>query len=151
MPYLSGRPEATLHGRCGTGHYAERMDFATAVRTCLSKYATFEGRAGRAEFWWFMVFTWLVSALASTIDGAIGFGFNAVWWGQDAKFELFNTLAQLLFLLPTLAVATRRLRDAGKSFYNFFWLLLPVIGWIVLIVNFSAESDSTSNPDNFAI
>ena len=125
------------------------MDFVTAVRTCLSKYATFEGRAGRPEFWWFMAFTWLVTAIASTIDGAIGFGFNAVWWGQDANFELFQSLTQLALLLPTTAAATRRFRDAGKSFYNFFWLLLPVIGWIVLIVKLAAESKPST--DNFVI
>lgn len=125
------------------------MDFVTAVRTCLTKYATFEGRAGRAEFWWFMVFTWLVSAVTNTIDSAIGIGINAVWWGQDAEFNLFNSLANLALLLPTIAAATRRFRDAGKSFYNFFWLLLPVIGWIVLIVKLASES--TSTPHNYSI
>lgn len=125
------------------------MDFVTAVRTCLTKYATFEGRAGRPEFWWFAVFTWLVSAVTNTIDSAIGIGINAVWWGQDAEFNLFNSLANLALLLPSVAVATRRLRDAGKSFYNFFWLLLPVIGWIVLIVKLASES--TSTPHNYSI
>ena len=125
------------------------MDFVTAVRTCLSKYATFEGRAGRPEFWWFILFTWLVSAVTSTIDSAIGFGFNAVWWGQDTNFTFFNSLAQLALLLPTAAAATRRFRDAGKSFYNFFWLLLPVVGWIVLIVKLAAESKPST--DNYII
>ena len=125
------------------------MDFTTAIQTCLSKYATFTGRAGRPEFWWFMVFTMLVSAVASTIDSAIGIGVNAVWWGQDAKFELFNSLTQLALLLPTVAVATRRLRDADKSFYNFFWMLVPVVGWIILAVQLAGASKAS--PDNFSI
>ena len=125
------------------------MDFLTAVRTCFSNYATFAGRAGRSEFWWFILFTWLVSAVASAIDGAIGFGFNAVWWGQDANFELFQTLTQLALLLPTVAVATRRFRDAGKSFYNFFWMLVPVVGWIILAAQLAGASKAS--PDNFSI
>lgn len=127
------------------------MDFLTAVRTCLTKYATFEGRASRPEFWWFMLFTWLVQTVMSTIDSAIGFGFNAVWWGQDQHFNLFQSLAQLFFLLPTIAVSVRRFRDAGKSFYNFFWLLLPVVGWIVLIVKFTAPSLPAAPADNYTI
>lgn len=125
------------------------MDFATAVRTCITKYASFEGRASRPEFWWWVLFWWLVSAVTGVIDGAIGFGFNAIWWGRDAHFDLFQSIAQLLMLLPSIAVATRRFRDAGKSFWNFLWLALPVIGWIVLAVKFSAPSIAST--DNYTI
>lgn len=125
------------------------MDFATAVRTCITKYASFEGRASRPEFWWWVLFWWLVSAVTGVIDGAIGFGFNAIWWGRDAHFDLFQSIAQLLMLLPSIAVATRRFRDAGKSLWNFLWLALPVIGWIVLAVKFSAPSIAST--DNYTI
>lgn len=125
------------------------MDFATAVRTCITKYASFEGRASRPEFWWWVLFWWLVSAVTGVIDGAIGFGFNAIWWGRDAHFDLFQCIAQLLMLLPSIAVATRRFRDAGKSLWNFLWLALPVIGWIVLAVKFSAPSIAST--DNYTI
>lgn len=125
------------------------MDFSTSIRTCLNKYATFTGRAGRPEFWWFMLFTMLVSAVTSTIDSAIGTSINAVWWGQDTSFDLFNSLSQLALLLPTAAAATRRLRDADKSFYNFFWMLVPVVGWIILAVQLAGESKAS--PDNFSI
>lgn len=125
------------------------MDFATSVRTCLTKYATFEGRASRPEFWWFALFWWLVSAITGVVDGAIGFGVNAVWWGSDMEFSLFQSIAQLLLLLPAIAVATRRLRDAGKSFWNFLWFLLPVVGWIVLAVKLA--SDSIPSTDNYTI
>ena len=125
------------------------MDFATAVRTCITKYATFDGRASRPEFWWWVLFWWLVSAVTGTIDGAIGLGFNAIWWGRDAHFDLFQSIAQLIMLLPSIAVATRRFRDAGKSFWNFLWLALPVVGWIVLAVKFS--SPSIPSTDNYTI
>ena len=39
------------------------MSFTEAVRTCISKYATFDGRATRSEFWWFYLFIVIVSAI----------------------------------------------------------------------------------------
>ena len=132
-----------------TRGYAGSMDFVTAVRTCFTKYATFDGRAGRPEFWWFALFTWLVSGIAGAFDGAISFGINPIWWGETPEFEFFQSVTQLALLLPSLAVATRRLRDAGKSFWNFLWVFLPVIGWIILIVKFASQSKPST--DNFQI
>ena len=125
------------------------MDFATAVRTCITKFATFEGRASRPEFWWWVLFWWLVSAATGIVDGAIGMTINLVWWDNDTEFDLFQSIAQLIMLLPSAAVATRRFRDAGKSCWNFLWLLLPVVGWIVLAVKFSAPSIPST--DNYTI
>ena len=122
--------------------YGEDMDFQTAVRVCLQqKYADFNGRASRPEFWWFALFTWLVGQVASVLDGIISGGanlFTASW--SEPKFTLFNSLVNLAFLLPSLAVAVRRLRDAGKSPWNLAWVFLPIVGWIVLIVQFASAS-----------
>ena len=39
------------------------MDFSEAVRTCVAKYADFNGRATRAEYWWFMLFIVLLTVI----------------------------------------------------------------------------------------
>jgi uncharacterized membrane protein YhaH (DUF805 family) len=115
------------------------MDFQTAVRTCLQqKYAEFNGRASRPEFWWFFLFTWLVGQIASLLDNAVGGPSSGNWY--DPKFTLFNSLVNLALLLPSLAVGVRRLRDAGKSPWNLAWVLLPFIGWIVLVVQLASPS-----------
>jgi uncharacterized membrane protein YhaH (DUF805 family) len=90
------------------------MNFGQAISTCLSKYATFSGRASRPEFWWFFLFQLLVSIAASMIS------------------ERLNGLVSLGLLLPALAVGTRRLHDIGKSGW---WqlLMLTGIGFFVLI------------------
>lgn len=113
------------------------MSFGDAIITVFRKYAEFTGRATRPEFWWFILFSTLVSmALGSlnviTQHGVIDVGssLSAVW--------------SIGVLVPTLAVAVRRLRDAGRSWTQLFWLLLPLAGLIVLIVMLSEPSRSES-------
>ena len=90
------------------------MNFGQAISACLSKYATFSGRAPRPEFWWFFLFQILVSVAASMVSDTIA------------------GLTSLALLLPALAVGTRRLHDIGKSGW---WqlLMLTGIGLFVLI------------------
>ena len=90
------------------------MNFGQAISSCLSKYATFTGRASRPEFWWFFLFQILISLAASMLG------------------ETINGLVGLGLLLPALAVGTRRLHDIGKSGW---WqlIMLTVIGLLLLI------------------
>ena len=90
------------------------MNFGQAISVCLSKYATFTGRASRPEFWWFFLFQILISIAASMLGDVIA------------------GLVSLGLLLPALAVGTRRLHDIGKSGW---WqlIMLTVIGLLVLI------------------
>lgn len=109
------------------------MSFGESVATVFKKYAEFPGRASRPEFWWWILFTTLVSTLLASIP-------VPVWTVTDQGqlgLTMTTTLASMwgiAVLLPTLAVTVRRLRDAGYGWGNLFWLLLPVAGAIVLIV-----------------
>lgn len=106
------------------------MTFPQAIQTGFRKYADFLGRAARSEFWWWILFTALVSTALSLIpvwafrlpDGTMSFG------------PTFSGLWSIAVLLPTLAVAVRRLRDAGYRWGYLFWLLLPVAGLIIVAV-----------------
>ena len=79
--------------------------------TALTKYAQFSGRARRQEFWLFC----LINAVISCIP-YIGW----VW--------------SLVVLIPGWAVFCRRMHDTGRSGWNWLWLFLPIVGWIVLLV-----------------
>jgi uncharacterized membrane protein YhaH (DUF805 family) len=93
------------------------MDFVTSVKTCLAeKYAEFNGRASRPEFWWFVLFCLLVN-----IAGGIIF---RSW---------INGLISLALLVPQIAVGARRLHDIGKSGWLQLLGLIPIIGWALLI------------------
>ena len=106
------------------------MTFGDAIRTCFGKYADFNGRAGRPEFWWFVLFTSLVSAGLGIIDTAL--------FRND--ISMLGSLWGLAVLLPTLAVGARRLHDTGKSGWLQLLLLIPCVGLIVLIVFWATPS-----------
>lgn len=103
------------------------MSFVEAIQTVLKKYAEFEGRATRSEFWWWMLFYALVTAALSV--------FNVVRINEITSVgTLLTGLWSIAVLLPNLAVAVRRLRDSSFSWYTMFWALVPVVGLIILIV-----------------
>jgi uncharacterized membrane protein YhaH (DUF805 family) len=109
------------------------MAFPDAVKICFNKYVDFSGRARRSEYWWWFLFTVLVSIVASIIDSILG-------TRNGSGTGVIGGLADLALLLPSLAVGARRLHDTGRSgFWLFLWLL-PCIGWIILIIFFVMDS-----------
>lgn len=115
------------------------MDFMTAVRTCFSKYVGFSGRARRSEYWWFGLFSFLLGVVTNIIDAVLGTGYDNTTGG------LVNTLASLAIFLPGLAVAVRRLHDTDRSGWWVLIGLIPIIGWILLIVWFCTDSKPGDN------
>ena len=90
------------------------MTFFESIRTCLTKYAEFNGRASRSEFWWFALFITLVSA--------------ALVYVHQNLYYIF----QIAVLLPFLAAGARRLHDIGRSGWWQLFILVPV-GGIILV------------------
>ena len=95
-------------------------------------YAQITGRASRSEYWWFVLFTAIVSGAASALD---------VFFPGD----LLQTLFGLATLIPGIALGIRRMHDIGKSGWWLLIGLIPIIGWIVLIVWLATKSDAGSN------
>ena len=108
------------------------MSFQDAVRSCLTKYVTFAGRAGRAEFWWFALFNFIVGVVVGAIDLAIG-------------TSILQIIVSLALLLPGIAVGVRRLHDTNRSGFWYFIILVPLVGWIVLLVFFLIQGDNAPN------
>lgn len=91
------------------------MTFIESIRICFSKYADFNGRAGRPEFWWWTLFTFLVSMATGIVS------------------DMLSGLFSLAVLLPSLAVGARRLHDTDRSAWFLLLWLIPVIGWLILL------------------
>lgn len=113
------------------------ITFTQSIQVCFRKYATFHGRATRAEFWWFLLFCVLVSIAVDFIDcGGFGrCGDGATWHEGLSNAGVLGVLWSLATVLPSLAVGARRLHDIG---YSGWWQLLSltIIGIIPLLVMF---------------
>jgi uncharacterized membrane protein YhaH (DUF805 family) len=124
------------------------MSFAAAVRSVLTQYAGFKGRARRSEYWWFVLFSLIVSIVASILDSILGTTYgpetDRAWAGSNGIIGLVVGLA---LLLPSLAVGARRLHDTNRSGWWLLIALIPFVGAIVLIVFFVL--DGTPGPNRF--
>ncbi|MFK0237961.1 DUF805 domain-containing protein [Streptomyces vinaceus] len=99
----------------------------------LKKYADFSGRARRQEFWMFCLFNIGVAIIVAIIDAVIGA--NMIIYG----------LYILAIIVPSIALAVRRLHDIGKSGWWYFITFVPVIGGIWLLVLFATEGQPQPN------
>ncbi|MFA6322030.1 MAG: DUF805 domain-containing protein [Candidatus Buchananbacteria bacterium] len=107
------------------------MNYYTSV---LKKYATFTGRAQRAEYWYFVLFNIIISLAAGIISTVIGDDYNTIGF-----------LYSLAVLIPSLAVAVRRLHDVGKSGWMLLICLIPIVGAIWLLVLMIIDSNPGEN------
>jgi uncharacterized membrane protein YhaH (DUF805 family) len=107
------------------------MSFGDAVSKFFKDYANFKGRSRRSEYWYQYLFMTLVlmgTSVLSALDMGLTYG-----------------IAALAFLIPSLSTISRRLHDTGKSFGYFFFVLIPIVGWILLIVWLATDSNRGPN------
>jgi len=130
------------------------MNFMDAVKTCFNKYIDFSGRAPRSEFWWFMLFLMIASAVLGQIDTAL---FGPTFVMTDNGFEynmgILGSLFSLATLLPSIAVTARRLHDIDKSGWWQLIAIIPLIGWIIMLVwmiKKGTPGDNRFGPDPLA-
>jgi uncharacterized membrane protein YhaH (DUF805 family) len=97
------------------------MSFIESIQTCFSKYVTWQGRAGRAEYWWWALFAFIVYVVGIILDVAV-------------KSFIPVLILALVLLLPSLAVLVRRLHDTGRSGWWYWIGLVPLVGGIILLV-----------------
>lgn len=107
----------------------------------LKKYAVFQGRARRKEYWYFVLFNVLISAVLAFVDGATG-TYNA-----DLGMGLLGGLYGLAIFIPSLAVLVRRLHDTDRTGWWALAALVPIAGAILLIV--FAVQDGTAGANQY--
>lgn len=104
------------------------MDFQTAVRKGIDNIGNFDGRAGRAEFWWFVLAIWVVEVI---LLGLISVIFNGGFLGNTLWFIVW-----IIGALAYLSVGIRRLHDVNQSAWMIIFaflgclVIIPVIFWV---------------------
>lgn len=98
------------------------VSFIDAIKLAFTHYADFKGRSRRSEYWWFFLFDTIVSGVISAILPDLAW----IW--------------SLVVLVPGLAIAVRRLHDAGKSGWFYLWMLLPLAGSIIVLIQLLKDS-----------
>jgi uncharacterized membrane protein YhaH (DUF805 family) len=123
----------------------EKVGLTGAFRNFFHYYATFSGRSSRSEYW----FLWATGLVLYLLLSALTFAFDLfelsmIWIG------LLAILLGLGLAVPSLALMSRRLRDAGISTYFLFFLLLPIVGGLVLFVMMMSPSKdpATAEPSD---
>lgn len=109
------------------------MNFVDSITSGFNKYVTFTGRAARSEFWFWTLFSVIANIVAGILDAVVGLG-------------IVGMIVSLALLLPSIAVAVRRLHDIDRTGW---WILIAftMIGIILLIVWDCTKG--TSGPNRF--
>jgi uncharacterized membrane protein YhaH (DUF805 family) len=103
------------------------------------RYFDFRGRAGRKEYWLFILLVIIIDIAAIGLDVAL-FGSRA-----DAGFNPVYWIASLANCIPSLAVGFRRLHDINRSAWWLLIAVIPIVGAIVLLVFFCTKGDPGEN------
>lgn len=127
------------------------MNFGQAIQSGFKNFVTWRGRAARSEYWWWMLFVYLVQIPFSIIYSlSIQ---NIVFTGEFDVSVFFNWAYYLLIVvglvlfLPSLSMLIRRLHDTDRSGGWYWILLVPFVGSIVLLV--FTLLPSTPGPNRF--
>lgn len=105
----------------------------------LRQYATFKGRARRKEYWMFVLCYVALYLALIVVDGLTG------TFDMGTERGLLSGLFLVGTLLPSLAVAVRRLHDTDRSGWWLLISLIPLIGQIVLLYFLIQEGDEGGN------
>lgn len=104
----------------------------------LKKYAVFNGRAQRKEYWMFFLFNIIIAFVLAFVEAAAGIA-------PDTQQSVLAGLYGLAVFLPGLAVTVRRLHDTGRSGWWVLIALVPIIGAIVLLVFMVLDGEPGEN------
>lgn len=113
------------------------MNFSEAIQSGFSNYFNFSGRAQRSALWYWTLFSILGGLVTSGVDWAV--------FGSDMTVSPLNALFSLGTLIPSISVAARRLHDIGRTGWWLLLILVPIVGWIILIIWYCQKGEAGPN------
>ena len=82
----------------------------------------FSGRSTRSDYWYVVLANFLIGFIIGVIAGIV------------PKLEILSVLYTIAALIPGIALVIRRFHDINKSGFNYFWILVPIVGYIIILV-----------------
>jgi len=113
--------------------------------TIKNRYAKFDGRATRSEYWYFVLFYFILSIIAVLFDTIIINPMLGATPEQAGEGGFLQIILALGLLIPSIGLGIRRLHDIGKSGW---WMLIgfiPIIGLLALIYFYVQDSQAGTN------
>ena len=105
----------------------------------LKKYAVFDGRARRKEYWFFVLFNIIFALVLAFIDGMVG------TFDPESGYGVLSGIYGLAVFIPGIAVSIRRLHDTDRSGWWILICLIPLIGAIWLLILFVLDGTAGQN------
>ena len=108
-----------------------------------NKYIDFNGRARRKEYWMWTLYVTLIFILAMILDNMLGLNFELL--GEDLGYGWLYLITGIINFIPGLSIVVRRLHDVGKSGWFYLIILIPIIGWIGILILLCSDGDKEEN------
>jgi uncharacterized membrane protein YhaH (DUF805 family) len=129
----------------------EGMTFVDAIKDGFKNYATFRGTASRSAYWYFFLFSFLVTIVSSVLDGVL----SSTSGSSASNLGSISSLVAIGLVLPRLSLEVRRFRDAGFSPWLLLLSLVPLaafVAWIaaVGVSAFSASAGLQGDPNSLS-
>lgn len=113
------------------------MSFGQAISSGFANMTNFEGRASRSEFWWWVLFIYIIEIVVSLVTG--------LGRGNSGFLSFLGYIIVIILWLATIAVGCRRLHDTGKSGWLQLLMIIPCVGFIILLVFWVQPSTPGAN------
>ena len=135
-PVYSAPPSAEPTAGNQRSLHTGPLGYRAAIKSYFANYVNFQGRASQSAYWYAALFVFILGFIASRI----GSGSSELFSSNP-----ISSLVSLGTILPNISVGVRRLHDTGRS-GNYIWFaLIPIVGWILLIVWLASPSDPADN------
>ncbi len=125
------------------------MGFMDSIKSGFIRYFYFSNRSSRSEFWWWVLFLFLVGIISFVVNSIL---FRpAIMVGNDGTMHeiydggILGAIIEAAVFIPSIAVTCRRLHDVNKSGWWQLLVFIPVIGWIILLIWYVKGGDAGEN------